>query len=141
MLRRPVRLPARATALSPALAPPLLRLARAEGSRGGALAGGGEAWEGRRATPSTPARCTAAAPGGHGRECGRGELGHGARVRAQGRPPGGGRVARRRRRSREEREKETWGERVARLAATSQNRCHVIAIPLWFQLEGVFCTI
>jgi len=30
---------------------------------------------------------------------------------------------------------------VARLSATSQNRCHVIAIPVWFQLEGVFCTV
>ena len=33
----------------PALAPPLLRLARKEGSRGGALASGGEAGVGRRA--------------------------------------------------------------------------------------------
>ncbi|KAG2566853.1 hypothetical protein PVAP13_7NG237917 [Panicum virgatum] len=88
-----------------------------------------------------PAQCAAAAPCGHGREGGRGELGHSARVRAQGRPLGGDRAARRRRRSREEREKETWGERVARLATTSQNRCHVIAIPVWFQLEGVFCTV
>jgi len=29
----------------------------------------------------------------------------------------------------------------ARLPATSQNCCHVIAIPLWFWLRGVFCTV
>ncbi|KAG2644788.1 hypothetical protein PVAP13_2KG378205 [Panicum virgatum] len=77
----------------PALAPPLLRLARKEGSKGGALAGGGEAGEGRRA--AWPCREQGGAPAslrphatlrpracGHGREGGRGELGHGAGVRA-----------------------------------------------------------
>ena len=48
-LRRPVRPPAHATAVSPALAPPLLRLTRAKGSRGGRSSA--EAKQGRGAAP------------------------------------------------------------------------------------------